>query len=54
MKNIVLAVMDFALTLVYFFFARSEEKGKFERKAYFACSVIWLLCGMINILAWLA
>lgn len=49
-KNVISAVVFWGMAIIFFRFARSLEKGK-ERKTYFACSILYVLTGIIDFLA---
>ncbi len=50
--KLTLAIMDYFLVVMYVLIAKNNE-GK-SRKLYVACAVLWLMCGIINTLAFLS
>lgn len=49
-KNLISAVVFWGMAIIFFSLAKSLEKGK-EQKIYFACSILYVLTGMVNVLA---
>lgn len=46
-----LAIMDYFLVVMYVLIAKNNEGT--SRKLYITCAVLWLMCGIINTLAFL-
>lgn len=52
MSKLVLAIMDYFLVVMYVLIAKNNEGT--SRKLNIVCAVLWLMCGIINTLAFIS